>query len=168
MSNWKEIQPEALQENPFSLIGDQWMLITAGDASRCNTMTASWGGVGILWNKPVSFCFIRPQRYTLEFVEQQEYYSLSFFDPKYKDALRFCGSASGRDGDKFQKTGLTPEFQLAPYPKEAKLVLICKKLYKQDMAPECFLDASLLEKNYPKEDYHRVFVGEIVKVLQKA
>lgn len=167
MSQWKELTPKEWQENPFSLIGDQWMLITAGNQTACNTMTASWGGVGILWNKPVSFCFIRPQRYTLEFVEREEYYSLSFFGPEHRNALNFCGAHSGREGNKFLQTGLTPAYDLAPYPQEARLVLFCKKLYKQDMEPDCFLDPSLREKNYPGNDYHRTFIGEIVKILQR-
>jgi flavin reductase (DIM6/NTAB) family NADH-FMN oxidoreductase RutF len=167
MAQWKEINPTELSKNPFSLIGQEWMLITAGDQKKANTMTASWGGVGILWNKPVAFCFIRPQRYTLEFVEREDYYTLSFFGPEYRKALNYCGSHSGRDGDKFAACGLTPSYDLAPYPEEANLVLVCKKLYKQDMEKDCFLDPALVEKNYPAGDFHRTFVGEIVKVLVK-
>lgn len=167
MENWKEIRPAELMKNPFSLIGEDWMLVSAGNKEKSNTMTASWGGVGILWNKPVAFCFIRPQRYTLEFIEREEYYSLSFFAPAYRPALNYCGSHSGREGDKFKAAGLTVSRDLAPFPEEANLVLICKKLYKQDMNAGCFLDASLVEKNYPAGDFHRTFIGEIVKVLVK-
>lgn len=167
MAQWKEIIPNEITKDPFSLIGKDWMLVTAGDKEKANTMTASWGGVGILWNKPVSFCFIRPQRYTLEFVEDKEYYSLSFFGPEYRDALNYCGTHSGRDGDKFEACDLTLSYDLAPYPEQANLVMICKKLYKQDMESSCFLDPSLVEKNYADGDFHRTFAGEIVKVLVK-
>ena len=129
MFNFKEISPNEIRDNPFKLIGKDWMLVTAGDKSKFNTMTASWGGVGILWNKPVAFTFIRPQRYTFEFTEQGEYYTLSFFDEEYRKALNFCGTKSGRDYDKVKETGLTPVFsEDAPYFGEAKLVLVCKKL----------------------------------------
>lgn len=105
---FREISVEQLKDNPFTLINKDWMLITAGDAEKHNTMTASWGGVGELWGKYVSTIYIRPQRYTLEFVEREEYYSLCFFGPEYRQALSLCGSKSGRDVDKDAATGLTP------------------------------------------------------------
>ena len=143
------------------------MLITAGDAEKHNTMTASWGGVGELWGKYVSTIYIRPQRYTLEFVEREEYYSLCFFGPEYRQALSLCGSKSGRDVDKDAATGLTPCFdQAAPYYEQARLVFLCRKLYRQDMEESAFLDKGLLEKWYDN-DLHRMFIGEIVKVLEK-
>lgn len=153
--------------NPFELISKQWMLISAGSANSWNTMTASWGGVGELWGKYVSTIYIRPQRYTLEFVEREEYYSLCFFGPEYRQALSLCGSKSGRDVDKDAATGLTPCFdQAAPYYEQARLVFLCRKLYRQDMEESAFLDKGLLEKWYDN-DLHRMFIGEIVKVLEK-
>ena len=153
--------------NPFELISKQWMLISAGSANSWNTMTASWGGVGELWGKYVSTIYIRPQRYTLEFVEWEEYYSLCFFGPEYRQALSLCGSKSGRDVDKDAVTGLTPCFdQAAPYYEQARLVFLCRKLYRQDMEESAFLDKGLLEKWYDN-DLHRMFIGEIVKVLEK-
>ena len=101
----------------------------------------------------------------MEFIEREEYYSLAFFGDGFRDALNFCGTKSGRDFDKWKETGLTPAFDLAPYPEQANTVLICRKLYRQDMTPESFLDAEIREKNYPNNDYHRVFVGEIKKLL---
>lgn len=164
---FQSIDPKQLQENVFSLIGDQWTLITAGTPDHCNTMTASWGGVGELWGKYVSTIYIRPQRYTLEFVEREEYYSLCFFGPEYRQALSLCGSKSGRDVDKDAATGLTPCFdQAAPYYEQARLVFLCRKLYRQDMEESAFLDKGLLEKWYDN-DLHRMFIGEIVKVLEK-
>ena len=163
----ERIDVKTLDQNVCSLIGDQWMLITAGTPERCNTMTASWGGLGVLWGTNVATCYIRPQRYTLEFVEREEYYSLCFFGPEYRQALSLCGSKSGRDVDKDAATGLTPCFdQAAPYYEQARLVFICRKLYRQDMEESAFLDKGLLEKWYDN-DLHRMFIGEIVKVLEK-
>lgn len=165
---FREIDAKSIKENPFTLIGSDWMLITAGDEKKHNTMTASWGGVGILWNKPVSTVYIRPQRYTLEFVESSPFYSLCFFDEEYRQALNFCGTKSGRDYDKDKETGLTPLFDReAPYYQQAKLVLICRKLYRQDMELESFLVKDVLEKNYPAKDLHRIFIGEIVTALER-
>lgn len=164
---FREISVEQLKDNPFTLINKDWMLITAGDAEKHNTMTASWGGVGELWGKYVSTIYIRPQRYTLEFVEREEYYSLCFFGPEYRQALSLCGSKSGRDVDKDAATDLTPCFdQAAPYYEQARLVFLCRKLYRQDMEESAFLDKGLLEKWYDN-DLHRIFIGEIVKVLEK-
>lgn len=165
---FREISVEELKDNPFTLINKDWMLITAGNQDKHNTMTASWGGVGELWGKYVSTIYIRPQRYTLEFVEREDFYSLCFFGPEYRQALSLCGSRSGRDVDKDKETGLTPRFdQAAPYYEQARLVFICRKLYRQDMEKDSFLDKSLLEKWYDN-DLHRMFIGEIVKVLEKA
>ena len=106
----KQISPFDLNDNLFHLLDREWMLITARDAEtgKINTMTASWGGFGILWNKPVAFVFIRPQRYTFGFTEQNEGLTLSFFSEDYRDALKLCGRVSGRDCDKIARAGLTP------------------------------------------------------------
>lgn len=166
--SFHEISPEEIKENPFSLIHKDWMLITAGTPEKHNTMTASWGGVGVLWGSPVSTIYVRPQRYTLEFIEESPFYSLCFFDDSYRSALNLCGTKSGRDCDKEKEAGLTPiTGDLAPYYQEAKLVLLCKKLYRQDMTEESFLDKGPLDRWYPERDLHRIFVGEIVKILKK-
>lgn len=168
MATFREIKPQEMGGDVFTRIGKEWMLVSAGDEDGHNMMTASWGGLGVLWNKPVSTIYIRPSRYTYEFLEREEYYALCFFDEEYRMALTYCGRHSGRDGDKCQATGLTPCFdEAAPYYKEASLVLICRKLYYQDMAPENFLDDTI-ENHYNGSDYHRIYIGEIVKVLKKA
>lgn len=168
MIKYKEIQPSEITENAFKMIGKDWMLVTAGNIDNFNTMTASWGGMGVLWNKNVAFSFIRPQRYTLEFIDDNEYYTLSFLEDDQKPALTFCGRNSGRDVDKIQATGLTPIFDAqAPYFSQAKLVLVCKKLYKQSMTADSFIDSSLISTNYAEGDFHYTVVGEIVKVLVK-
>lgn len=160
--NFKEINCEELKFNPFTKIGKEWMLITAGTEEKYNTMTASWGGLGVLWNKNVAFAFIRPQRYTLEFVKNSDYFTLSFFEDDYKKALSFCGKYSGRDYDKAKETNLTPCFNFeAPTFEQAKLVLVCKKLYSQYLTEESVIEESV-KNNYPTNDYHEMFIGEIV------
>ena len=167
MSKFKEIDVNSIQESPFKLIGNDFMLVTAGNKEKLNTMTASWGGLGVLWGKNVSFTFVRPQRYTFEFLENNEYYTLSFYDNSFKDMLMFCGTKSGRDIDKVKESSLIPIFdEDAPYFEQAKLVLICKKLYGQFINPDCFLSKEI-EKNYPLKDYHKMFIGEIVKAIEK-
>ena len=165
---FEKIDPKALDQNVFSLIGDQWMLITAGTKDQCNTMTASWGGLGVLWGKPVAMVYIRPQRYTLEFVEREDTFTLCFFGEEYRKALALCGSKSGRDVDKVKECGFTvATAEGAPYFEEADLVLVCKKAYWQDMDPTHFLDGEIDSKWYPEKDYHRIFIGEILEVLRK-
>lgn len=161
----KEISPLELTDNMFKTIGKDWMLVTSGDKESYNTMTASWGSIGIMWNKPCAFTFIRPQRYTFEFMEKNEYYTLSVYGDEFKDALRLCGTKSGRDIDKAAETGLTPVFdEKAPYFSQARLVLVCRKLYAQDLNEESIVDKSI-KSNYAANDYHRMYVSEIVKVL---
>ncbi len=164
---FKKIDPKALDKNVFSMVGDQWMLITAGTPERCNTMTASWGGLGILWNKCVATCYIRPQRYTKEFVDREEYFTLAFFGEEHRKALALCGSKSGREVDKAAECGFTVAAGAgnAPYFEQAELVLVCRKLFRQAMDEDCFLDKSLIEKHYPGGDFHVTYVGEIVECL---
>lgn len=161
------IQPEQLNDNPFKLIGKDWMLITAGTPESFNTMTASWGGLGILWERKVAFCFVRPTRHTFGFIEGSPKFTLSFFAEKHRKALVYCGSHSGKDTDKIKGTGLSPvKEDGSVYFKEARLVLVCRKLYFQDISPERFLEQKI-EDMYPQKDFHRMYVGEIEKCLIK-
>ena len=160
----KEITIQQFNENPFTLIGEKWMLISAEKQGKVNTMTASWGGLGHLWNKNVVFIFIRPQRYTKEFVDANEFFTCSFFDG-HKKELGYLGRISGKDEDKIAQV----DFHLAnaepPVFEEAKMTLVCRKLYAQELKEENFVDHSLMEKCYPLKDYHTVYVGEIEKIL---
>ncbi len=167
MSSLKEIGPDQLAENAFTLIGRGWMLITAGTADSFNTMTASWGGLGVLWELKVAFCFVRPTRYTYQFMERSAIFTLSFFGEKHRPALTFCGTHSGRDCDKIKGSGLTPikETDFVFFD-EARLVLVCRKLYYQDIGPERFLEPKIIDM-YPQKDFHRMYVGEIVKCLMR-
>lgn len=168
MSAFKEITPKEITNNPFELIGDEWALVTSGSKDKFNTMTVSWGGVGIMWGKPVTFAFIRPQRYTFEFIEKNGFFTMSFFEESMRNALKFCGSKSGRDYDKVKETGLTPAFTEdgIPYFEQAKLVLVCKKMYGQFLNEESIIDSEQVSKWY-NGDYHKMYVSEIVKVLTK-
>ena len=162
------ISPKEIDKNVFETIGKQWMLISAGDEKSMNTMTASWGGLGVLWNKNVCFAFIRDSRYTLEFVDNNDFFTLSFFGGNYMKELTFCGRNSGRNTDKLKETGLIPVFDAeAPYFEQAETVLVCKKKKKKKMNAESFIDKSLVEKNYSDNDWHEFFVGVLVKVLKK-
>lgn len=164
------IQPKEINENAIKLIGDRWMLVTAGDSAKFNMMTANWGAMGYLWNKPVVFIFIRPQRYTFGFLEENPSFTLSFFEAPYRKALEICGSASGRDGNKVEKSGLTPQVLTSGNVtfEEADLVLECRKLYADFLNPEAFIDKEIFEKVYTKEEgIHKVFVAEIVNAWQK-
>lgn len=161
------ITPEEIKRDPFTLIDKDWMLITAEKEGKVNTMTASWGGVGIIWNKKVAYIFIRPQRYTKEFVDASERFSLSVLPDSYRKELTYLGRVSGRDEDKIAKTGLKVAYEKGvPYFEESKYVLICRKLYAQDLKGECFIDKSLDPKNYPTQDYHTMYVAEIEEVLE--
>ena len=158
---------DMLKESVFSLIGDRWMLVAATDKSgRTNAMTASWGGMGVLWGKKVAFVFIRPQRYTKRFVDEAAKFTLSFFDDSYKKMLGYMGKVSGKDEDKIAKCGLTvTDRNGAPVFKEASLTLVCRKMYRDTIKEENFIDKSNIEKWYPQKDYHDVYVAEIVEEL---
>ena len=167
----KEIDVKELQMNPMTLIGNEWMLTTAGNEENgYNTMTASWGHLGSIWGhggkSATSTIFVRPQRYTKEFVDREDVYTLCFFTEGYKEQLAYLGSHSGRDEDKVAKVGLTPVFlDGTTYFKEANLVLICKKLYRAPILEEGFIDKSIVEDCYPEKDFHDMYIGSIEKVL---
>jgi flavin reductase (DIM6/NTAB) family NADH-FMN oxidoreductase RutF len=166
--NWKVVKPEEIRDNPFDLVGNGWMLVTAGTVGKWNTMTASWGCLGVLWRKPVAVCFVRPTRHTFAFIDGAEHYSLSFFGEEHRKILDYCGSHSGRDTDKAAATGLVPVDLggKAVSFEQARLVLLCRKLYSQDFDPKLFLDPAI-EALYPAKDYHRIFIGEVERCLIK-
>ena len=129
MSLFREITPKEYAGSPFSEIGAGWMLITAGNREKCNTMTASWGGMGVLWGKNVVFAFIRESRYTKEFADREERLSLTFPPEQYRKAMQYLGTVSGRDEDKIAKSGLTLAFDGdTPYFEEGERVFICRKI----------------------------------------
>lgn len=167
----KEINVSELNINPMTMIAKEWMLVTAGNEDRgYNTMTASWGHLGSMWGHggglPTAVIYLRPQRYTKEFVDREELFTLSVFPEEYKKDLGYLGRTSGRDGDKVAATGLTPVFEgECTYFAQAKLVLVCRKLYQSTLREEGFHDKSILTDHYPNRDLHDMYIGEIVKVL---
>lgn len=169
MNGFKEIDPREISDNFIRAIGTGWMLITAGDHVSHNTMTASWGGVGVMWNQPVAVAVIRPQRYTFEFAERCDAMTLSFLGEEYRKALAYCGSHSGRDGNKIMNAGLSVEFTDGDTPAiaQARLVLECRKLYCDMLRPENFTDRSIVERWYPEKDFHKAYVMQIEKAYIK-
>lgn len=167
MNHFKEVLPELVKKNPFHAIGKEWMLVTAGTQDKVNTMTASWGGLGVMYGKDVAFIVIRPQRYTKEFIDQEETFSLSFLDKNYRDVLNYLGTVSGRTEDKIKNSGLTLEYtDGTPYFSEANLVFVCKKLVKQELDANSLLYEKLDKTFYPTKDYHVLYIAQIIKTLQ--
>ena len=164
--SFKEISAKELNENFIKNIAEEWMLITAGDKDGYNMMTASWGFMGEMWGSDCVVAAVRPQRYTMEFIEKNDYFTLSFYGDK-KEIHKVCGSMSGRDVDKTELTGLTPIYSdNTVYFDEARLVFICKKQYVSPLIAEGFCDKAQLEKWY-NNDLHNMIIGKIEKVLIK-
>jgi flavin reductase (DIM6/NTAB) family NADH-FMN oxidoreductase RutF len=174
-NGWVEKTIREFSGTPSDRIGGDWMLITAADITsdkrNWNTMTASWGGLGVLWGRDVAFMFIRPSRHTYRFANTAPLFTLSFFKPFFKEALEICGAKSGNDIDKATVAGLTPIiFETgmdagAVGFQEAREIIVCRKLYTHDFEPDKFLDAVSIEKNYNGTDYHRMFIGEIISLM---
>lgn len=174
--SFKNIAIEELKLNPMTMISGEWWLITAGNEKNgYNAMTASWGHLGALWERPegkahmglpTAVIYLRPQRYTKEWIDREELFTLSVFDKKHKEALAYLGTHSGRDGNKIAKTGLTPVFiDGTTCFAEAKMVFLCRKLYHAPLVESGFIDKSLVKNNYPDKDFHEMYIGEIIKVL---
>ena len=154
--------------NPFTKIGKDWFALTASNTDKTNSMTASWGGMGILWGKNVVYVVVRESRYTKEFIDNTERFSLTFFSENYRKELSYLGMISGKYENKIEKAGLTIEEEKGvPYFKEAELVIICRKLYAQDLDKEAFEDIPTANKNYVDNNFHTMYIGEIEKILTK-
>lgn len=169
MQLFREIAPEELTLNPFQAIGKDWMLVTAANEGKVNPMTASWGGLGVLWHKPVAFVFLRPGRLTRELVDREEALSLAFLDPeRYRKQMNLCGTHSGRDVDKMAECGFDAAYEGGvPYLTQAHTVLICRKLYRQPLEVACFVYPEIEREHYGGKDHHVLYVAEIEKVLVK-
>ena len=159
---------DMLDINPFTKLSKEWALVTAGDKEKSNTMTVSWGGTGVLWGKNVVFIFIRESRYTKDFIDNGEFFSLSFLSEKYRDALKYCGAHSGRGEDKWAKAGLTPATRHGiPYPDEANLVFLCRKMAAVPIEEASFTDKAIMHQWYGDHDMHTMYVGEIIEVAAR-
>lgn len=162
----KEISFDSFNEHVFHLLAKEWFLITAGD-SQINTMTANWGGLGYLWNQPVAFIFIRPQRYTKQFVDQNERLTLSFFSKEYQKQLGYLGRVSGQDEDKISISGLTPiKVNDVPSFDEARIVMVARKCYQEELKASS-MDQTLLDKMYPERDLHTMYVVSLEHIYIK-
>jgi len=166
--NRKTIDIFHLSILPHDLFDRQWMLITAGDFAKgdFNTMTIGWGAIGTMWSRPFAFVAVRHSRYTYQFTQKYDTFTLCAFPEEHRQALRLLGSRSGRDGDKITASGLTPEAAsvvAAPSFAEAELVIECQKMYADDLNPVHFVDQSIY-KQYPKHNFHRIYYGEILAV----
>ena len=168
MSKFIEIKPEEFKESPFQLIGKDSMLITAERDGKVNTMTAGWGGLGVMWGKNVVYAVIRPQRYSKGVVDASDTFSLTFFGGGNKKTLNYLGTTSGRDEDKIKRSGLTVIYDGAtPYFEEAAIAILCKKLFTQDYKSESFIERDILDKWYPDMDLHTLYIAEIIRILVK-
>lgn len=165
---FEKIDIKNVSFKPFELIGTQWMLITAGSLENHNTMTASWGGVGIMWNQPVITTYIRPQRYTKKFIDKEKYFTASFYDSRFKPALQICGTKSGRDINKAKETGLKPKiFGESIAFEQAQIVIVCEKQYVQQINSQGFLNSKIIDTSYPNKDFHFMYISKIVETYVK-
>lgn len=168
MHTFQPIPIDFVDYNPFTKFGKEWALVTAGTKANANPMTISWGGVGVLWGKNVVFIFIRDSRYTKELIDNGDFFSLTFLDEAYRDALNYCGSHSGRDEDKFEKAGLTMGIRHSiPYVDEGNFVLLCKKMAATKLTEDAFLEPEIKEKWYKDKDMHTMYVAEIIDVMAR-
>lgn len=165
-------QPYPIEEwefNPFTKIGKEWALLTSGPSKNPNTMTISWGGVGVLWGKNVAFIFVRDSRYTKELMDNSEFFSVSFLSEKYRDSLNYCGSHSGRhENNKIENAGLTANAKMSiPFIDEANTVLLCHKLSSTRITEESFISSELKDKFYKDGDMHTMYVAEIIEMMAR-
>ena len=149
----------------FKQFDQKWGLVTAGDREKFNTMTVSWGGLGTIWGGPAATVYIRKSRYTHEFMEANDIFTVSFYPEQYRKVLGVLGAKSGRDMDKMNASGLTPKFlEKGITFEEAEATLICRKLFCQPM-PEENIPQEILSQYYKDHDIHDMFIGEVIGIL---
>ena len=165
---FKKIEFKDFNENPFTLFKKDYALITAGSLQKHNTMTVGWGTLGILWRKEIAIAYVKPNRYTYDFTNQNNYFTLCWFDDssKSREILKICGTKSGRDIDKDKVCGLTPfEIDGGIGYKEARLIIVCEKCYQDDFNKESFLDDTY-EEIYKDGLLHRRYIGNIIGIYK--
>ena len=168
MHNFQPYPIDMLEFNPFTKIGKEWALVTTNADTKDNTMTISWGGMGVMWGKNVVYVFIRDTRYTKEFIDKNEFFSISFLDETYRQALNYCGAHSGRDEDKIANAGLNSNHKMGiPFIDEGNLVLLCHKLSATRITEDSFLSPDIKEKWYPDGNMHTMYIAEIMEVLAR-
>lgn len=160
------MENQKLNFNAFEKIGKEWALVCSGDEKKSNMMTVSWGGIGVLWGKDVVYIFIRDSRYTKEFIDSTDYFSLAFLSDEYKESLVYCGSNSGRGINKWEKANLTPVLKNGVvYPKESSLAFLCKKMAAVPIHKEDMLADTIYTDWYQDDDMHTMYVGEIIETI---
>ena len=168
MHTFQSFPMDLLEINPFTKFSKEWALISSGTKKNANTMTIGWGGVGVIWGKNVAYLFVRESRYTKELMDAGDFFSVAFLNEEYRDALKYCGEHSGREGDKFHASGLTLATKhSSPYPDEANLVLLCQKMAAVPLTEDTFLMPEIKKKWYQDNDYHTMYIGEIIEVLSR-
>lgn len=168
MHTFQKASTDLLEMNPFEKIGKDWMLVTAGNEEKVNTMTASWGGVGVMWGKDSVFVVIRETRFTKEFIDREGKFSLSFPEEKYRKEMKFLGTVSGRDEDKIKEAGMEIGYQDGvPYIDEANLVLICKVMSASKLTMEDLIEKGIEATWYSDRNYHTLYIAEITDVLAR-
>ncbi len=171
MHQFQPIPSEFFEINPFTKLADEWMMVVAGNQEKANALTASWGGFGVLWGKKVAYIFIRKSRYTKEFIDKEEYFSCCFFEKKYKAALQYFGTATGRKEDKFKIANLTVNFRGGfPYIDDGNLLIPCRKLAAVPIDGQHFLDPEIMPKWYSgkeENNFHTMYVGEVLDILAR-
>ena len=169
MSEYAIVAPEDFDQSVFRLIGKEWMLVTAkNQEGKVNTMTASWGGLGVMWGKNVAVTVLRPQRYTKEFIDQSESFTLSFYDDTFKKDLSYLGSVSGRDEDKIKEAGVHVAYHDGvPYIDEGKEILLCRVMSETPITKDEFKDEKIDAAWYADQDYHKMYIAEITDILAR-
>ena len=179
-----EVDYRTLSLNPMTMFGEEWAALTAGNAERgYNSMCIAWGHLGAIWEDklsddrkrrnvrlPTAIVYVRPQRYTKEFMDREEYFTISFLGENNRKPVAYLGAHSGRDEDKIANAGVTPVFvdeYETCYLAEARLVFVCRKLYAEELTDAGFVDRQIIEGNYPERDLHTQYIGEIVRVLAR-
>ena len=151
----------------FEIFNKEWAIVCAGDPEHYNAMTISWGGLGTLWGRPVATVYVKPVRYTYQFMNDSEYFTVSFYDEQYREAMQVYGSASGRDTDKEAVTGFVPVYlEHGVTFEQARVTLVCRKIYYNDLVMEN-IPAEIAQRTYHDEPPHRMYIGEVIDVVRK-
>lgn len=168
MHDFQPFPIDLVEINPFMKLSKEWALVTTGSKQKANTMTVSWGGVGVIWGKNVAYIFIRDSRYTKELLDKGDFFSISFLDEEYRDALNYCGSHSGKDEDKIKNAGLSVQIRHGiPFIDESNFTLICNKLAAVKIDKDSLISSDLAETFYKDGDLHTMYVAEIIEILAR-
>ncbi|SDM74049.1 flavin reductase family protein [Lachnospira pectinoschiza] len=159
---------DLIEINPFQKLSKEWAIVTAGTKVEANPMTVSWGGFGTFWGKSVLTIYVRESRFTKEFIDKSDFFSVSFLPDDKRNALSVCGSLSGKDNNKWEQSGLTLNSRLGiPFPDESSLVYLCKKIAAVPITAETFMDKEIDKKFYAEGDYHTMYIGEIIDAMAR-